>query len=325
MRVAIAGSSGFIGTALTATLRANGHDVLRLVRREPAGPDEAQWDPAAGAIDAADLEGVEAVVNLAGAGVGEHRWNRTYKQVLHDSRIRSTTVLAAAIAGLPERPRVFVSTSAMGYYGPDRGHDIVDEDDEPGEGFLAGLCQEWEEAAAPARNADIAVCHPRFGLVMDRSGGAMERMLPLFRVGLGGTLGGGEQYWSMISLHDVTRALTFLIEEHGCVGPYNVTAPEPVTNAEFTRILADVLHRPRFAPVPAFALRIALGEYAEEIISSLRVVPTRLLGAGFVHDHPTPRAIAEAAVKPLGKSAGKAELAGPASSTETTLADPPTD
>lgn len=298
MRVAVTGSSGFIGTALTAHLHRGGHDVVRLVRRDPTGPDEARWDPAAGVIDIADLEGVEAVVNLSGAPVGDHRWNRAYKRVLHDSRVRTTTVLAAALASMPERPRVLVSASGINFYGSDRGHDVLDEDDDPGDGFLAGLSQEWEDAANPARNANIAVCNPRFGIVMDRSGGALGRMLPLFRLGLGGTLGGGDQYWSSVSLNDVIRSLTFLIEEHGCVGPYNVTAPEPVTNAEFTRVLAAALHRPRLAPVPAVALRIALGEYAEDIIGSLRVVPSRLVDAGFVHDQPTPRAIVEAALLP---------------------------
>ncbi|PSK99741.1 hypothetical protein CLV30_11744 [Haloactinopolyspora alba] len=291
MKVAISGGGGFVGTALRASLRADGHDVLRLVRRKPAGPHETQWDPAQGVLDVGDLAGVEAVVNLAGAGVGARRWSRSYKRLVHDSRIRSTALLASGLAQLAEPPRVLVSASGVSLYGPDRGDEVLDEESDAGDGFLAGLCHEWEQAAAPARAADIAICHSRFGIVMDRSGGALGRLLPWYRLGLGGTLGNGRQFWSPISLHDTVRALRFLIEQHGCVGPYNLTAPEPLVQAEFSRVLGQAVSRPRLLPVPETALRLAVGQYATEIVGSLNVLPTRLTQAGFEFDHPDARSI----------------------------------
>lgn len=296
MKVAVSGSGGFIGTALCRSLRADGHEVVRLVRRRPAGPDEAQWNPSQGRLDIGDLAGAEAVVNLAGASLGRRRWSRSYRRVIHDSRIRSTSVLASALTQLPERPRVFVSASGSGLYGPDRDDEVLDEDSSAGDGFLAQLCEDWEQAAAPARAADIAVCHPRLGMVMDRSGGALGRMLPLFRLGLGGSLGDGHQFWSVISLHDTVRALRFLIEQHGSVGPYDLTAPQPVTNAEFSRLLAHALSRPRLLPVPPFALHLGLGGFADELLGSLYVVPERLVQAGFEFDHPDARSIVRAAI-----------------------------
>ncbi|WP_198663948.1 TIGR01777 family oxidoreductase [Jiangella endophytica] len=296
MRVAVAGSSGFVGSALVAELESAGHDVVRLVRRAPAAANEARWDPEQGVVPLPRLTDVEAVVHLGGVNVGSRRWTRGFKKQLHHSRIRSTTVLASALTGLPTRPRVFVSASAMGFYGPDRGRELLDEESGPGDGFLARLCQDWEHAAAPARAADIAVCHPRFGLVVGPGGGALKPLLPLFRLGLGGHFGGGEQFWSTVSLHDAVRALRFLIEQHGCVGPYNVTAPEPVSNGEFSRLLAAELHRPRLLPVPGFALQIALGQASSELLGSLRIVPTRLTEAGFEFDQPDARSIIRAAL-----------------------------
>lgn len=297
MRVAVAGSSGFIGTALVTGLESAGHDVVRLVRHRPAAPNEAQWDPEKGVVPLARMAGVEAVVHLGGINVGSRRWTRRFKKQLHHSRIRSTTVLASALTGLAARPRVFVSASAMGFYGPDRGRELLDEESEPGDGFLAGLCQDWEHAAAPARAADIAVCHPRFGLVIGPDGGALKPLLPLFRLGLGGHFGNGEQFWSPVSLHDTARALRFLVEQHGSVGPYNVCCPSPVSNGEFSRVLADDLHRPRLLPVPGIGLRVALGEASSELLGSLRIVPTRLTEAGFTFDHPDVRAILRAALR----------------------------
>lgn len=296
MRVAVSGSSGFVGSALCASLSADGHEVVRLVRREATDVLEAQWDPARGHLDAGVLTGVEAVVNLSGAGVGDRRWSRSYRRIIRESRVRSTALLASAIAQLPEPPRVFVSASGIALYGPDRDAEPLDEDSAPGDGFLAALCEEWEQAAAPAKAAGVAVCHPRFGIVMDRSGGALGAMLPLFSWGLGGALGGGHQFWSPISLHDTVRALRLLIEEHGCVGPYNLTVPEPVSNAEFSRILAAQLRRPRLLPVPGVALQLALGAYADEVLGSLFVLPRRLLQAGFTFDHPAAWSIVRAAV-----------------------------
>ncbi len=296
MRVAVAGSSGFIGAALVAELRSAGHDVVRLVRHAPAAANEAQWDPEQGRVPLDRLVGVEAVVHLGGINVGSHRWTRRFKKRLHHSRIRSTTVIASALTGLALRPRVFVSASAMGYYGPDRGRELLDEESGPGDGFLAGLCQDWEHAAAPARAADIAVCHPRFGLVIGPGGGALKPLLPLFRLGLGGHFGNGEQFWSPVSLSDTVRALRFLIEQHGCVGPYNVSCPAPVSNGEFSRLLADELHRPRLLPVPGFGLRIAIGQASSELLGSLRMVPTRLSEAGFEFEHPDARSVIKSAL-----------------------------
>lgn len=296
MLVAVGGSSGFIGSALVAELTAAGHDVVRLVRHRPAAANEAQWDPEQGVVPLARLAGVEAVVHLGGINVGSRRWTRRFKKQLHHSRIRSTTVLASALTGLAARPRVFVSASAMGYYGPDRGREVLDEESEPGDGFLAQLCVDWEHAAAPARAADIAVCHPRFGLVLGPGGGALKPLLPLFKAGLGGQFGNGEQFWSPVSLNDTVRALRFLIEQHGCVGPYNVCCPEPVSNGEFSRVLAAELHRPRLLPVPGFGLQIALGEASSELLGSLRIVPSRLTDAGFTFEQPDVRAILRAAL-----------------------------
>ncbi len=296
MRVAIAGGSGLIGSALRASLISDGHEVVRLVRRHPASPDEAHWDPDGGILDADDLAGVEAVVNLAGAGVGDRRWSSSYRRVLHDSRIRSTTLLASTMAQLPDPPRLFVSASGIAVYGTDRGDEILDEDSPAGDGFLALLCQEWEQAAAPARAAGIAVCHPRFGLVMGPGGGAFARMLPWFRAGLGGSYGNGDQWWSPVSLHDTVRALRFLIEEHGCVGAYDLTAPHSISNAEFARVLAAALNRPRLLHAPAFGLHLLLGPYARHILGSLNVVPARLTRSGFTFDHSDAHSIVTAAL-----------------------------
>ncbi|NEE01758.1 TIGR01777 family oxidoreductase [Phytoactinopolyspora halotolerans] len=297
MRVAISGSSGFIGTALVRSLTADGHNVLRLVRR-PAVADagEVPWDPAVGDIDPAPLEGLDAVVNLCGAHVGERRWTKRFKEELYRSRIRSTSILANALTHLDRPPRVFVSATGTSAYGRNRGADVLDEDSGPGAGFLADLCQAWEAAAEPAKSAGVAVCYPRFGLVADSSGGMLARMLPLFRSGLGGPLAGGGQYWSHVSLPDTVRALRFLIEQPGCVGAFNITAPEPATNAEFTRVLAHALNRPAIMPVPRFALRIALGESAEYLAGSLRVLPRRLVDSGFVFEHHTARDVVTAAL-----------------------------
>ena len=297
MRIAITGSSGMIGTALRAALSADGHEVLRLVRRPPQSSDEVHWDPAAGRLNPAHLEGVEAVVNLAGANVGGQRWTKAYKRTLRDSRLGATRTLATALAQTADRPRVLVSMSAAGIYGLAHGSEILDDDEPPGDGFLADMCQEWEVAAVPAEVAGVAVCHPRPHMIMTRNGGALARMLPWFRKGLGGPLAGGGQYWSSVSLHDVVRALQFLIETPGCTGPYNVAAPEPVTNAEFVRVLARQLGRPTLLPVPEFALRIRYGEFADDILVSLRLVSARLGDAGFEFEHPDTPAIIAAALR----------------------------
>ena len=298
MKVAITGSSGVIGTALRSSLAADGHEVLRLVRRQAESPDEISWNPVAGQLDPARLEGVEAVVNLAGAGTGDHRWTRSYKKTIRDSRVSATITLVRALVQLSERPRVLVSQSGIHVYGDGHGSQVIDEDEPPGEGgLLASVAWDWEAAAAIAAAADIAVCHTRTGIVMTRLGGALAEMLPLFRLGLGGPLAGGEQYWSYISLADTVAAMRFLMETPGCSGPYNLTAPEPVTNAEFTRILAKAVGRPAVLPLPEFALRIGLGQSAERAVDSLRVVPARLVEAGFEHQHPDAPSVIAAALQ----------------------------
>ncbi|MFF4256814.1 TIGR01777 family oxidoreductase [Streptomyces sp. NPDC001663] len=290
MHVVISGSSGLIGGALASSLLADGHRVTRLVRRDPQtradGSDEARWDPRAGAVDPAVLDGADAVVGLAGAGVGDRRWTVRYKREIHDSRVRGTTALAAAIGGCEKPPPVFVSGSAVGYYG-ETGEAVVDESAAPGDDFLAGVCQDWEAAAEGARAAGTRVVTTRFGIVVSPRGGAMGRLLPLARAGLGGRLGSGRQYWSYISLPDTVRALRHLIDTESVGGPVNMTAPHPATNRDITATIGRTLHRPTILPVPGFALRLVLGEFADGILMSQRVVPGRLLESGFVFEHPT--------------------------------------
>ncbi|MEV5280255.1 TIGR01777 family oxidoreductase [Streptomyces sp. NPDC051994] len=280
MKIAVTGSTGLIGTALVRSLRSDGHEVVRLVRHRPAAPDEIAWDPVRRHVDTAGLVGCEAVVHLAGAGIGDHRWTEAYKKELRDSRVLGTAAIAEAVASLDTPPRVLVSGSAVGYYG-DTGDRAVDESAPPGDGFLASLCVEWEEAAAPAAEAGIRTAFARTGLVVARQGGAWARLFPLFRAGLGGRLGDGSQYWSFIALHDEVAALRFVIDTESISGPVNLTAPEPVTNREVTAAMSRVLHRPALLPVPAAAIRLALGELAQDVLSSQRVVPGRLLSAGF--------------------------------------------
>ncbi|MFJ9408444.1 TIGR01777 family oxidoreductase [Streptomyces sp. NPDC101393] len=285
MRIAITGSTGLIGTELLRSLREEGHDVLRLVRRPPRAADEVRWDPRRQEIDAAGLRGCEAVVHLAGAGVGDHRWTEAYKREIRDSRVQGTATLAAALASLDTPPRVFVCGSAIGYYG-DTGDRHTDESAPAGEGFLPDVCVDWEAAAEPARKAGIRTVFARTGLVVARSGGAWGRLFPIFRLGLGGRLGDGSQYWSFISLQDHIAALRHVLDTGSLTGPVNLTAPEPVTNREVTAVMGKVLHRPTLFPVPAAALRIALGEFAGDVLGSQRVIPRQLLDSGFVFRHP---------------------------------------
>ncbi|ACY98636.1 MULTISPECIES: TIGR01777 family oxidoreductase [Thermomonospora] len=297
MKVAITGASGLIGGALAQSLESDGHRVLRLVRRQPRGPAEARWEPG-GRVETAALEGADAVVHLAGAGIGDRRWNRAYKQLIRDSRVNGTRTIAAALAGLADRPKVLVCGSAIGYYG-DTGDREADEDSPQGAGFLAQLVADWEAATQPAADAGIRVVLPRTGVVLSRRGGMLARLLPLFRLGLGGRLGSGRQWMSWISLTDQVAALRFLIEGR-LSGPVNLTAPHPVTNAEYTRALAEAVRRPAPWVVPKLPLKIALGGFAEEgVFVSQRVMPRRLLEAGFSFTHPV---LSEAL---------RAELSGP--------------
>ncbi|MFF5936441.1 TIGR01777 family oxidoreductase [Streptomyces sp. NPDC012508] len=285
-RIAVTGASGLIGTALVRSLRADGHHVSRLVRRPARTADEIEWDPARLYVDAAGLVGVDAVVHLAGAGVGERRWTDAYKKEIRDSRVLGTRAIAEALASLADPPKVLVCGTALGYYG-DTGSRAVDESAPAGEGFLPSVCVEWEAAAAPAEEAGIRVVYARTGLVVAAEGGAWGRLFPLFRAGVGGRIGDGRQYWSFISLHDEVAALRHLIDTDSLAGPVNLTAPEPVTNREVTAAMGRVLRRPTLLTVPAPALRLALGGFAVDVLGSQRVLPGRLLESGFDFAFPT--------------------------------------
>ncbi|WP_037669066.1 TIGR01777 family oxidoreductase [Streptomyces griseus] len=284
-RIAVAGASGLIGSALVRSLTADGHEVVRLVRGAPRGPDEVRWDPEGGSVDSAGLVGCDAVVNLAGAGVGDRRWTEAYKKRVRDSRVLGTAALAGAVASLDEPPRVFINGSAMGFYG-ETGQREVDESAPPGDGFLPSLCVEWEGAAAPAREAGVRTVFTRTGLVVSRDGGAWGKLFPLFQAGLGGRLGDGRQYWSYISLHDEVAAIRHLLDRDDLSGPFNLTAPRPLTNREITEAMGRVLRRPTLFTVPAPVLRGVLGEMAGDVLGSQRVLPTRLLGSGFTFAFP---------------------------------------
>lgn len=285
-RIAVTGASGLIGTALVRSLRADGHHVSRLVRRPARAADEVEWDPARLYVDAAGLVGVDAVVHLAGAGVGERRWTEAYKKEIRDSRVLGTRAISQALASLAEPPKVLVCGTALGYYG-DTGSRAVDESAPAGDGFLPSVCVEWEAAAAPAEEAGIRVAYARTGLVVAAQGGAWGRLFPVFRAGVGGRMGDGRQYWSYISLHDEVAALRHLIDTESLAGPVNLTAPEPVTNREVTAAMGRVLRRPTLLTVPAPALRLALGEFAADVLGSQRVLPSRLLESGFDFAFPT--------------------------------------
>lgn len=286
MRIAITGASGLVGTALVPFLQGKGHDVIRLVRGAPQGPGQHRWSPEAGIVATDELGPLDAVIHLAGESVAGARWSPAVKARIRDSRVGPTTALARSLAGAARPPRVLVSASAIGYYG-DRGTAALTEQSGRGHGFLAETCQAWEAAADPARAAGIRVVHPRFGIILDARGGALGRMRLPFSLGLGGPLGSGAQYYSWVGMEDVLGALLLAVTRDEMVGPVNVTSPHAVTNAEFTRTLGRLLHRPAFMPVPAFALKILFGELAEaELLSSKRVVPAALQQAGFAFRHP---------------------------------------
>ncbi len=286
MDVAVTGASGLIGSALVSSLEADGHRVVRIARSGSAGPDTVLWSPDSGTIDAAGLEGLDAVVHLAGEGIAERRWNDQQKQRILTSRTKGTALLATTLAGLARPPHVLLSASAIGYYG-ERGSAVLVEDDAPGEGFLSDVCVAWEGAAAPAAAAGIRVATLRTGILLDRKGGALAKMLPLFKLGVGGRFGNGRQIWSWISLHDHLAAMRFLLE-HDIEGPVNLTAPRPVTNADFAKALARAVHRPALFPVPKFGPSLLLGgELAQNLLyTSADVRPAVLADAGFVFAHP---------------------------------------
>ena len=279
-RIAITGSSGLIGTALVGHLKSEGHTVQRLVRRAPVAVDEVTWDPHTGYVDLSALEGVDAIIHLAGAPVDDKRWSKKFKEEILNSRLMGTTTIAKAVAEV--KPDVFISASAVGWYG-ESGNRAVIESDRVGDGFLAAVCREWEAAADLA--GGVRTVKLRTGLVLDPTGGALGKMLPLFRLGFGGKLGSGKQWWSWITLHDVVRAIEFALVED-ISGPVNLSAPNPVTNQEFTSALARALHRPAVFPAPAFALKAVLGGFSGEVLGSKRVIPQALLDAGFTWDYP---------------------------------------
>ncbi|TGO04862.1 TIGR01777 family oxidoreductase [Serinibacter arcticus] len=288
--VLLAGGSGLIGSALVHDLESRGTRVRRLVRREASGENEVSWSPQDGVLPDSAFDGVGSVVVLSGAGVGDKRWNTARKRELLRSRTSTTSLIARRMAELGG-PQRLLTASAVGYYGS-RGDAELVETDAPGEGFLADLCQAWEAAAQPARDAGIAVATARTGLVLTPEGGALGKLLPLLKLGLAGPMGGGKQWWPWISLTDEIRALVHLIGSD-VTGPVNLTAPEPLRNAELTRVLAKALNRPATVPVPAFALRIVLGEFSSDLLASQRVLPAALLADGFEFRHPRLAPVAE--------------------------------
>ena len=279
-RIAVTGASGLIGSALVGYLKSQGHTVQRLVRRPAVSSEEITWDPISGTVDMEALAGVDAVIHLAGAGVSDKRWTKKYKSEILNSRLLGTTTIAKAVAIV--KPQVFISASAIGWYG-ESGNRAVIESDRVGDDFLAAVCREWEAAADLA--GDVRTVKLRTGLVLDPTGGALGKMLPLFRFGLGGKLSNGKQWWSWITLHDQIRAIAFLLENK-VSGPVNLTSPNPVTNSEFTAGLARAMRRPALFPVPAIALKIVLGGFSAEVLGSKKVMPQVLTEAGFTFDYP---------------------------------------
>jgi uncharacterized protein (TIGR01777 family) len=320
MRVLIAGSSGFLGSHLVGALRAAGHDVRRLVRRAPRGATELTWDPDRGSLDVDALRGIDAVVNLAGVNVGR-RWTDGYKRTIRDSRLHTTATLARTLAALgPDAPGTWLNASGVGFYG-DTGERTVDETSPPGDSFLSGVCRDWEAATAPAADAGVRVVLLRTGLPLHHSGGLLKPLLLPGRLGLLGRLGGGAQYWPWISLHDWLGAVRFLLDREDVnredvnredlnradlSGAVNMVGPAPVTNARFTAALGRVLHRPTVVPLPGFALRLAVGEFAGEALASQRVLPAVLLGAGYPYAHRDVDSALRAALQPVDPALDRA-------------------
>jgi uncharacterized protein (TIGR01777 family) len=294
MKYVLAGSSGFLGKSLARDLVADGHQVTRLVRREPSQPSEVRWDPARGQLDPAALENADVLVNLAGANIGRP-WTPTYRKAIRESRVSTTATLAEA-AALLERPPVFITQSGIGGYGKDCGDRILTEESELGEGFLSDVVRVWEGAADPAREAGCRVIALRTGVVLNRSAPAFQLLSSPFRLGVGGRLGSGKQYFPVVSLADWLRAVRHCAENDQVSGPVNVTLPEPVTNQEFTKDLGAALHRPTLFPVPSFVLTTVLGEFAWELIGSKRALPNALLSSSFTFSHPTAKTALESAL-----------------------------
>lgn len=285
MDVLVSGASGLIGSVLVPELEGRRHRVVRLTRSRPTSEGTIRWDPDAGTVDG-DLNGVDAVVHLAGENIAAGRWTPSKKARIMESRRKGTRLLAERIAGLSSPPQVMVSASAVGYYG-DRGNELLREESAPGSGFLAEVCKEWEAAADPAREAGIRVVHPRFGIVLSPKGGALGTTLPIFKLGLGGKVGSGRQWWSWVAIDDVVGAIIHALENGAVEGPVNVGSPNPLTNAEYTRVLGRVLNRPALFPLPAPAARLMLGEVADALLlASARMEPARLKETGYGFRYP---------------------------------------
>jgi uncharacterized protein len=286
MKVAITGASGLVGSALIPMLTTGGHEVTRLVRHEP-GPGELKWSVRDQQIDSSGLEGHDAVVHLAGESIAAGRWTEARKRRIRESRVQGTKLLSEALARLEQKPRVLVCASAIGYY-PDAGDDPLTEESPPGDTFLADVCREWEAAAAPAIAAGIRVVFARFGIILSPRGGALAKMLTPFKLGVGGRIGSGQQYWSWIAIDDVIGAVHHALMNDQVRGPMNVVSPNPLRNRDFTKVLGKVLRRPTLMPMPAFMARLALGEMADELLlTSMKVVPQKLVDTGYTFRHPT--------------------------------------
>ncbi len=281
MRILVSGSHGLVGTALIKALEPEGHEIFRLVRYAPHSQSEIEWSPERYSIALARLEGFDAVVNLAGESIAEGRWTEEKKKRIRESRVKGARLLGDALANLSQPPRSLISASAIGYYG-NRDDELLTESSVPGKDFLAEVCVDWEKGAELARQKGIRVVNTRFGIILDAKGGALAKMLPPFRMGIGGKMGTGRQWMSWIVLDDVVRAIKFALTNETLAGPINFVAPNPVTNAEFTKLLGKQLSRPTIFPIPAFAIRLAFGEMADALlVSSQRVAPGRLKDAGY--------------------------------------------
>lgn len=285
-KILITGASGMIGSHLARVLESSGYTVLTAVRREPRNDREVRWVPERGEIDRAKLQGIDGVVHLAGANIAGQRWSAAYKQEIRESRVKGTRLISETLASLDPKPRVFACASAIGYYG-DRGEAKLDESAAPGEGFLPEVCLAWENSCEAARAAGIRTVNMRIGVVLSTEGGALKSMLLPFKLGAGGVMGSGKQYFSWMALDDIVSAMKFVVENDSLSGPVNLVSPNAVTNYEFTKTLGKVLSRPTIFPMPAFAARLALGEMADELLlASTRVVPTKLEASGFRFAYP---------------------------------------
>jgi uncharacterized protein len=311
MKVLISGSSGLIGKALVASFSADGDEVFRLVRRQPANDSEIQWDPESESMDNSKLEGFDVVVNLAGESIATGKWTEQKMQKIRDSRVKGTTLLANTLNELEAKPKVLISASAIGYYG-DRGNEILIEESPVGAGFLASVCREWERAASIAGKSGIRVVQMRIGVVLSRDGGALAKMLPAFQMGAGGPLGSGKQYMSWITIDDLVAAFKHAIRSESLSGPVNTVAPNTVPNSEFTKALSKTLAKPAFLPVPDFVLGLALGRMADELLlTSQRVEPKKLLHSEFHWQHPKLEDALKAVLSTAEKTKDPPVKAGP--------------